>query len=255
MTEGAFGHDGKRSGLLSSGCGGVGKRGWAPCVPTLASSHRHIVIPGLDPGIHAAVRRKRRREMPGTSPGMTKRGVRAWRRGAFGHDGKRSGLLSSGCGGVGNRGWAPCVPTLTSSHRHTRTCSGYPCGRPAEAAKRDARNKSGYDGEGRSGMTERAFGHDGKRSGLLSSGCGGVGNRGWAPCVPTLTSSHRHTRTCSGYPCGRPAEAAKRDARNKSGHDGEGRSGMTEGERGVAGPPPVCRCRWRAAGLSRGSQK
>ena len=39
--------------------------------------------------------------------------------------------------------------------------------------------------------------------------------------------SYRHTRTCSGYPCGRSTEAAAGDARNKSGHDGGGRPGMT----------------------------
>ena len=59
-----------------------------------------IVIPGLVPGIPAAVGRKQRREMPGTSPGMTEGGVRAWRtslpracrRGPFGHGGgKRTG--------------------------------------------------------------------------------------------------------------------------------------------------------------------
>ena len=40
-----------------------------------------FVIPGLVPGIHAAVRRKRWREIPGTSPGMTGKG----------HDGEGSG--------------------------------------------------------------------------------------------------------------------------------------------------------------------
>ncbi len=48
-----------------------------------------------------------------------------------------------------------------ASPRHARTCSGHPCGRAAEAVEVDARNKSGHDGEGRSGMTEGAFGHDG----------------------------------------------------------------------------------------------
>ncbi len=33
-----------------------------------------LVMPGLVPGIHAAVRRKRWQEMPGTSPGMTEGG-------------------------------------------------------------------------------------------------------------------------------------------------------------------------------------
>ena len=41
----------------------------------------NIVMPGLDPGIQAAVRRKRWREIPGTSPGMTGKG----------HDGEGSG--------------------------------------------------------------------------------------------------------------------------------------------------------------------
>ena len=44
-----------------------------------ASSCRHarpcIVMPGLVPGIHTAVRRKRWREIPGTSPGMTEEPV------------------------------------------------------------------------------------------------------------------------------------------------------------------------------------
>ena len=37
----------------------------------LGVSTLFVVMPGLDPGIHAAPRRKRWREMPGTSPGMT----------------------------------------------------------------------------------------------------------------------------------------------------------------------------------------
>ena len=44
------------------------------------------VMPGLVPGIHAAVRRKRWKGMPGTSPGMTRRGMT--RRGMTG---RRSG--------------------------------------------------------------------------------------------------------------------------------------------------------------------
>ena len=36
-----------------------------------------LVMPGLVPGIHAAVQRKRWKGMPGTSPGMTEGGDRA----------------------------------------------------------------------------------------------------------------------------------------------------------------------------------
>ena len=39
-----------------------------------------------------------------------------------------------------------------------------------------------------------------------------------------LMSSSRHARTCSGHPCGRSVKVVERDARNKSGHDGRGRS-------------------------------
>ena len=41
------------------------------------------------------------------------------------------------------------------------------------------------------------------------------------PHTVTPAPSYRHTRTCSGYPCGCPVEAMAGDARNKSGHDGE----------------------------------
>ena len=47
---------------------------------------------------------------------------------------------------------------------------------------------------------------------------------------PASQPTPRHARTCSGHPCGRAAEAVEGDARNKSGHDGEGRSGMMERE-------------------------
>ena len=57
--------------------------------PQTVMSAPHIVIPGLVPGIHAAARRKQRRGMPGTSPGMTE--------GAFGHGG--GGPFGHGGGG------------------------------------------------------------------------------------------------------------------------------------------------------------
>ena len=63
------------------GFGGIGTRtGTRRPGPHVVIPAPHIVIPGLVPGIHAAARRKQRRGMPGTSPGMTEGGVRAWRR-------------------------------------------------------------------------------------------------------------------------------------------------------------------------------
>ena len=48
---------------------------WDSCLLSSRHAGPHIVMPGLVPGIHAAVRRKRWREMPGTSPGMTEEPV------------------------------------------------------------------------------------------------------------------------------------------------------------------------------------
>ncbi len=54
---------------LTTGLGGF--------APSLRRPTRpHIVIPGLVPGIHAAVRRQRWREIPGTSPSMTEGALR-----------------------------------------------------------------------------------------------------------------------------------------------------------------------------------
>ena len=47
-----------------------------------------------------------------------------------------------------------------------------------------------------------------------------TGLRGFASSLQRHSRpSSRHARTCSGHPCGRPAEAVERDTRNKSGHD------------------------------------
>ncbi len=54
------------------------------------------------------------------------------------------------------------------SYRHARTCSGHLPPPLPPADRMDTRNKSGYDGEGRSDMTQGAFGHDGAGAELAS---------------------------------------------------------------------------------------
>ena len=136
-----------------------------------------FVMPGLVPGIHAAVRGKRRKGMPGTSPGMTRRGVT--RRGMTGRGVTGRGVTGRGSGRRARQRllpprFPPCpnapsvMPGRPLRHartpppscpdglsavpgraplRHARTCSGHPCGRAAETVEGDARNKSGHDGE------------------------------------------------------------------------------------------------------------
>ena len=107
-----------------------------------------------------------------------------------------------------------------------------------------------------------------RRFSFPSAGCGVIASRGWTPArgpllsgldfvdrAPGLDStgfrgvrrdrdpdrrpasrpSHRHTRTCSGYPHDRPAEPLERDTRNKSGYDGEACPELVEGRRSA--PP------------------
>ena len=75
---------------------------------------------------------------------------------------------------------------IMPSPRHTRTCSGYPCGRPAEAVAGDTRNKSGYD-EGVLREPGRRLGYAGQRhhAGMCESGSAcGRGRKRSGPHAP-----------------------------------------------------------------------
>ena len=70
------------------------------------------VMPGLVPGIHAAVRGKRWKGMPGTSPGMTRRGMT--RRGVTGRGmTERVGAAGAPTAPVASLSVAPeCAPSI-----------------------------------------------------------------------------------------------------------------------------------------------
>ncbi len=134
----------------------------------------------------------------------------------LGFAGRAHGVDSTGFRGD-RRDWDSdrCL-TSQPSHRHTRTCSGYPYGRPTEAVAGDTRNKSGYDERtclepvegGRPGFTGKGRITDAARS----------RNPRRTPVQPRPMAEPDSNGLVPGIHF-RRRNGPEGDARNKSGHD------------------------------------
>ena len=164
----------------------------------------HIVMPGLVPGISRHRFRRTAAWMPGTSPGMTEGGR----------------------------------PTVTAYRIHTSLPGGaalyYPNRRPGPRAGAQPR----FSRQPRIAVRGRPW-----RSGLLSTGCGGIGSQGRVPAFAGTTKRGR-----------KPAQQGQQARRRQAGMRGVHAVAVTAEALGRRGPAPGSgSCELRNRGPSDGA--